>query len=112
MVSKLELRADVQSIARFVKQQGPRIVHQGSRNQRSLGFARGHLCDRAIGEMGDAKPRQSFLHTRKMFSVGMMVRKNARAAKKTRKHHVAAGGIRGTGRDRKSTRLNSSHITI
>jgi len=57
-VAKLELRADVQSIARFVKQQGPRIVHQGSRNQRSLGFARGHLCDRAIGEMGDAKPRQ------------------------------------------------------
>src|SRR5256886_12451546 len=35
-VAKLELRADVQSIARFVKQQGPRIVHQGSRNQRSL----------------------------------------------------------------------------
>src|SRR2546428_3186574 len=32
-----------------------------------------------------------------MFRIGMMVRKNAGAAEKAREHHVAAGGIRGTG---------------
>src|SRR2546422_4706412 len=32
-----------------------------------------------------------------MFRIRMMVRKNAGAAEKTREHHVAAGGIRGTG---------------
>src|SRR5438876_5924651 len=93
-VAKLELSADVQSIAWLVKQQSLRIVHQGARNQRALGFAGGHFRNRTVGEMRDAKPRQRFLGKREMFRIGMMVRKNACAAEKTGKHYIATGSIR------------------
>src|SRR5882762_2868631 len=96
-LSKLELRADVQRIAGLIKKQRLWLMYQRPRNQRSLGFSRGHLSDRAISEMRNAKPRQSFLGQCKIFWIGMMLRKNARAAEKAREHHITAGGIRGTG---------------
>src|SRR6266446_4918940 len=92
-VTKLKLRANVQGIAGLVKQKCLRMVHQGSRDQRTLGLTGGHLRDCAIGEIRDAKPLQSFLRTREMFRIGMMVRKNARAAEKPGKHYIAASGI-------------------
>src|SRR6266446_9620844 len=69
-VAELELRADVQSIAGLVKQQSLWIVHQGACNQRALGFTGGHLRDRAISEMRNAKPRQSFPALARCFGSG------------------------------------------
>ena len=96
-VSKLDLRADVQRIARLIKKQRLWIVHQRPRDQRPLGFPGGHLGDRAIGKMPNAKPPQSFFRSREKFRIGMMVRKNARAAEETREYYITAGGIRGAG---------------
>src|SRR5712692_433589 len=97
-VSKLESRADVQRIAGLIKEQRSWLMYQRPRKQRPLGFAGGHLRDRAVGEMRNAKPRQSFLGPCEMFWIGMLVRKNARAAEKAGEHHITAGGIRGAGR--------------
>src|SRR5260370_33516200 len=72
-------------------------MHQRPRNQRPLGFAGRHFRDRAIGEMRNPKPRQRFLAPSEMLRIGMMVRKNARAAEKAGEHHITACGIRGTG---------------
>src|SRR6266849_10309494 len=72
-------------------------MHQRPRNQRPLGFAGRHFRDRAIGAMRNPKPRQSFFGPREMLRIGMMVRKNSRAAEKAGEHHMTAGGIRGAG---------------
>src|SRR2546430_2762667 len=96
-LSKVELSADVQRVTGLIKKQCLWLMHQRPRNQCSLGFSRGHLRDRTIGEMRNAQPRQSFLGQCTMFRIGMMVWKNACAAEKAGKHHIAASGIRGTG---------------
>src|SRR2546430_14095932 len=83
-------------------------MDQRACNQRALGFAGGHLRDRAIGEMRNAKPRQRFRGQCKMFWIGMVVWKNARAAEKPGEHHITASGIRGTG-SQQVRRYDSEH---
>src|SRR6267154_104139 len=45
--------------------------------------------------MRDAKPRKRFVGASKMPGIGLMMRKDARAAEEARQHHVASGGVRG-----------------
>src|SRR5712692_2287885 len=82
-VAKLQLSADVQRIARLIEEQRLWLVHQRPCYQRPLGFARRHFRDRAIGKMPYAQPRHRFVSLCEMFRIGMMMRKNARAAEKT-----------------------------
>src|SRR5882672_12543908 len=56
--------------------------------------------------MRDAQARQGFVGPRKVFRIGMMVRKNPRAAEKTGEHHIPSGGIRGA-RSQQVGRYNS-----
>ncbi len=55
-VPKLELCADIQSVAGLIKKQRLRLMHQRSRNQRPLGFAGRHLRNSATSKMRNAKP--------------------------------------------------------
>src|ERR1700674_3105641 len=83
-VSKPELRTDVQRIAGLIKKQRLRLMYQRPRNQRPLGFAGRHLCNRTIGQMRNAKPRERFVGASKMPGIGLLMRKDARAAEEAR----------------------------
>src|SRR5690349_176802 len=93
-VAQLELRGEVQSVARLVEEQRQRLVDQRPRDQRALGFAAGHARYGAVREMRDAEPLHGGSGAGQPFRLRLMMRKDARAAEIAGKHHVAAGGLR------------------
>src|SRR5882724_13709284 len=87
-IAKLQLRADVQRVARLVEKQRLWLMRQRSRDQCPLRFARRHLRDRALRQMRNSQSGKGLGCSRKMLGVGMLMRKDSRAAEKSRKHHV------------------------
>jgi len=94
-VAQLELRGDVQRVAGLVKEQRSRLVDEGPRDERALGFAGRHLGHRAVGQMSDAQAAERVRSARQMLRIRMVVWKDARAAEKAGKDHVAPCGVRG-----------------
>jgi len=97
-VSKLQLGRDVQRVARLIEKQRLGLMHQRSRDQCPLRLARGHLGDRALRQMRNSQPRKSLPRSPNMLGVGMVMRKDSRAAEKSRKDYVPSGRVRGARR--------------
>src|SRR5438128_152997 len=93
-VAKLQLRRNIESVARLIEEQRPRVVHQRTRNKSSLRFAGGHVGYGPAGQMRDAEPLEGCFGAGQMLRVGVMVRKDARAAEEAGEHDVASGRVR------------------
>ena len=96
-IAQLELCCDVQGIARLVEKQGLWVVDERASDQRALCFTGRHLRDCTTGEMSDSQASECGFGALQMLWIGMMVRKNTRAAEKPGKNNIASRGVRGAG---------------
>jgi hypothetical protein len=98
-LAEFDLAGNVEGVAGFVEKQGVRMVNQGTGDQSALGFSRGHFENGAVGERGDTHAGESGVRMGAMFGVRLMIGENTRAAEKSGKDDVEAGGIRGASRE-------------
>ena len=68
-------------------------MHQGARNQHSLGLAGGHFAYRTIAQVGNLQFRQSRLRQVLLGSADGMVRVNGIAAEEAREHNIPPDGF-------------------
>src|ERR1700722_15533659 len=94
---ELHLRGNVQGVAGFVKEECLRIVDEGTRDQRALRFAGGHVGDTAVGEMRNAESLECGVAACEEFEIRFVMREDSRAAEESREDDVAAGSVGGAG---------------
>ena len=86
---------DVERVAGFIEQQGPRLVHQCAGNEHTPRFTRRHFANRTLRQVRYLQLRQSVIRQFAVPGINHVMRKDASAAEEAGQDYVASAGIAG-----------------